>query len=237
MSYRTDSDIYVPYGRIIKKQSKGTNGSVIAIRDEPRSPISKTTISNFNLSHKTKSIAWFVSDCSTWSRREYLASALSKYIDVDVYGYCGTHECREYGDGCYRMVEQKYKFYLSFENSLCRDYVTEKLFNLLQYSIIPVVYGDSQYYRSMLPPKSYIDARNFTTVRELASFLSQVGNDDQLYRSYFDWKHYYESITEIDTFCELAKALDAGIDSNRTKGLDSWWVFGARCQRGSYFLK
>ena len=52
---------------------------------------------------------------------------------VDVYGKCGKFSCsRADTDECYHMLEQKYKFYLAFENSLCKDYVTEKLFNILQ---------------------------------------------------------------------------------------------------------
>lgn len=33
------------------------------------------------------------------------------------------------------MLERDYKFYLSFENNFCRDYVTEKLFNILQLQV------------------------------------------------------------------------------------------------------
>lgn len=34
-----------------------------------------------------------------------------------------------------------FKFYASFENQLCNDHVTEKLFNALSTDIIPIVYG------------------------------------------------------------------------------------------------
>ena len=56
---------------------------------------------------------------------------LRKYINVDIYGRCGDiHYCdkdSEYEDCRARTVRQ-YKFYLSFENSNCREYITEKVF-------------------------------------------------------------------------------------------------------------
>ena len=61
------------------------------------------------------------------------------------------------------MMERDYKFYLAFENSKCRDYVTEKFYNALLYSMVPVVYGGGDYEALGAPPNSYIDARNFTS--------------------------------------------------------------------------
>ena len=34
-----------------------------------------------------------------------------------------------------------YKFYLSFENTLCEDYVTEKFYRPLEQAILPIVMG------------------------------------------------------------------------------------------------
>ena len=54
--------------------------------------------------------------------------SLQKHLQVDVYGKCGPLSC----DDCHLMLHRHYKFYLAFENSLCKDYVTEKLFKTTQ---------------------------------------------------------------------------------------------------------
>jgi alpha-1,3-fucosyltransferase len=51
---------------------------------------------------------------------------------------------------------KNYKFYLSFENSVCRDYISEKFWKALNNNIVPVVLGGADYSR-VAPPKSYIN--------------------------------------------------------------------------------
>lgn len=47
---------------------------------------------------------------------------------------------------CYRMAESKYKFYLSFEDAICKDYATEKFFSIFGgLNLIPVVLGGANY--------------------------------------------------------------------------------------------
>ena len=86
-----------------------------------------------------------------------------------------------------QMVERNYKFYLSFENSHCDEYITEKLYNVMSMDIVPVVMGGANYSHA-LPPHSYIDASDFENPRELAAYLMKLHADDALYYEFFRWK-------------------------------------------------
>ena len=52
--------------------------------------------------------------------REKVVSALSNLMEIDIYGKCGTLKCPKFDIACYINMNQTYKFYLSFENSLCQ---------------------------------------------------------------------------------------------------------------------
>ena len=80
-----------------------------------------------------KPVAWLVSNCQTASHRELYVKELQKYVPVDVFGKCGEPlKCTKGRDECFVEIAESYKFYLSFENSICEDYVTEKFFNILK---------------------------------------------------------------------------------------------------------
>ena len=141
---------------------------------------------------KIKMVAWFVSDCKPPSLRDAYVLDLQKHVPVDVYGKCGPYECpRSQYDRCYNEIMAKhYKFYLAFENSLCTDYVTEKLWNALQVYVVPVVLGGANY-SALLPPRSYIDVKDFDSPKSLAKYLRKLDKDDALYNEYFRWKSKY----------------------------------------------
>ena len=94
---------------------------------------------------RQKSVAWIVSRCRSDSKREDFVTELQKYIDVDVYGRCGTLRCtRGNASNSCQAKMKDYHFYLAFENSFCPDYVTEKLYKVLAMEDrppIPVVLG------------------------------------------------------------------------------------------------
>ena len=122
MSYRQDADVHLFYGSIRPVKPVETSRNTKTVRGR---------IMNSQKTGSTAVVAWMVSHCATDSRREDYVKELRKYIDVDVYGKCGELHCKkavhhQSSSECYDMIESKYKFYLSFENSICADYVTEK---------------------------------------------------------------------------------------------------------------
>ena len=109
------------------------------------------------LRNKTQLAAGIISNCGGPSNRLGLIRSLQKFISVDVYGSCGKqcpilkspsgskHE-RPGGEQCKYFIAKEYKFYFSFENNICKDYVTEKFLTILKlYPIIPVVLGGADY--------------------------------------------------------------------------------------------
>lgn len=99
---------------------------------------------------KTKLAAALISNCGAKSPRSEYINNLKKYIDVDVLGECGEkcpNDYRKWGSkfNCKTLIARKYLFFLSFENSLCQDYITEKFFQTISYDIIPVVMGGGPY--------------------------------------------------------------------------------------------
>ena len=133
--------------------------------------------------------AWLVTHCETRGNREVLVKSLQKYFQIDVYGRCGNLRCPAHGS-CLDYLAANYKFYLAFENSLCIDYVTEKMWSHLSRDILPITYSWINK-TDVFPPKSYINALDFTSVRDLARYVLFLNGNDSEYRKYFRWKESY----------------------------------------------
>ena len=171
MTLRTDSDIVVRHGFVQKRETPLSEEKLSELYGkESVRDFSNLTQETFESGNQPSPIVWFVSHCKDYNGRMKYVHLLQNYIGVDIYGECGPYQCgqtRSMGhdyrikeDPCFKMVNKKYKFYLSFENAICKDYVTEKMFNALKLNTIPVVFGGANY-SQILPPGSYIDALDF----------------------------------------------------------------------------
>lgn len=212
MSYRFDSDVQLLYGRIHQNPTAPkTTEETKELIQRMHLPSAKNYAKN-----KTRPIGWMVSHCKTGSSRETYARELGQFIPVDIYGKCGNLSCFRYKKHwrshpkCYDMLEENYKFYLSFENSICTDYVTEKFYEIINRGILPIVYGGANY-SQIAPPHSYINALEFTP-EKLADYLKLLDANDTLYNEYFWWKDHYQFEVGLEQtvrhgFCDLCKKL------------------------------
>jgi len=223
-TYRTDSTVVAPYERW-----QYYNENTKTIKQE------KNYAAN-----KTKQVAWFVSNCGARNGRLSYARELSKYISVDIYGACGPKRCaRSSNSKCFDLLDKDYKFYLAFENSNCKDYITEKFFvNGLGHDILPIAMGARpEDYEATSPYKSYLHVDQFSGPKELAEYLQKLDEDDDLYNQYFQWKGTGEFIN-TKFWCRLCGLLHdtkiRGGDSSYYKDINEWWRGDGICANSGW---
>ena len=233
MSYRTNSDVLIQYGSVVAKTTAPVNQSDV------NRLINLTHKSKKNyLVKKIKSVVWMTSHCSTVGFREEYVYELRKYIDVDIYGGCGKLACPHNEEHwisdplCYNLMARRYKFYLSFENSVCHDYATEKFFEILSRNIIPVVYGGANY-SQLAPPHSYINALQYTP-RQLARLMHRLASNHALYNEYFWWKPHYKvesgPLQMIrNGFCDLCRKLHQDPSVKIHQDITEQWSWPLQC--------
>ncbi|GFO43096.1 alpha-(1,3)-fucosyltransferase c-like [Plakobranchus ocellatus] len=191
MTYHITSDILATYGMVRRRP--------VALAAKNYTEI---------VARKTKKVAWFVSHCRTESEREKYVAELQKYISVDIYGACGPLKCKKEVDTtCFSQVGRDYKFYLAFENAMCEDYTTEKLYRIFKSDAVVVSRGNSFSFRS-LPSGTFIDASEFPSPHALAKRLRYLDSHDEEYTallrrkddffaSYQDYPHYIGKKKEL----------------------------------------
>ena len=231
-TYDRTSDIWTNSSHL-----KSVNGGLFLKREIPDS-----ALMNRNYAQgRSKLVAWFVSHCETKSKRLEYVKHLQNYIDVDIYGKCGSLKCgrfrRESELVCLNMLNTTYKFYLSFENSLCDDYVTEKFWKAIHNNVVPVVLG-AYNYSELMPPNSYIDIKDFASPKELAEYLIMLDGNDELYNRYLSWKGVYEIVKHPPVQCNLCEYLNVAKDVRKTYDrLDLFWNPQTKCYKPTQFYK
>ncbi len=207
-TYRLDSDVYMPYLFFDKLDESSTRPDT-----------------NINYaSGKSNTVLWLVSNCHTSSNRMSYAKVLAEYIHIEQYGHCNSRYC---DDACYKSLQGKFKFYLAFENSICKDYLTEKIKFAYVNGMVPIVLGGS-IYENVLPSNSYLDVKNFTSIRKLGEFLNVLNANDTLYNQYFAWRQAYRKPVPDDwkrsQLCKLcAKLNEPNRPSKTYADIVTWW--------------
>ncbi|XP_001369501.3 3-galactosyl-N-acetylglucosaminide 4-alpha-L-fucosyltransferase FUT3 [Monodelphis domestica] len=207
MSYRSDSDIFTPYGWLKPREGERNNSLI-----RPPFP-------------KTKLVAWVVSNWKKDSIRMKYFGKLKPYLSVDIYGkqHIPLPSKRQ------QIILSKYKFYLAFENSLHQDYITEKLWkNALKAWAIPVVYGPPRHnYERFLPSDAFIHVDDFKKPQELATYIMKLNTDEKGYLAYFQWREHLEVVIRTgwhQEFCKACRILQESPTYRTLPMLSTWFT-------------
>lgn len=176
---------------------------------------------------KKSLVLWFVSHCSTASKREKYIQEMQKYIDIDIYGSCNFKNskpdpCRYENDAqrkneCLNNLYNSYKFYLAFENCNCDYYITEKYWKLyyvdafFNINIIPVVQGPKHehYGGTTFGFETYIHTDQFKSPQSLSNYLLYLNQNQTAYLEYFKWKRKsLKNFEEIFADFKMNKSLN-----------------------------
>lgn len=169
LSYRRDSDIHVRW----------------------RVTARKATDKEFVVPEKERLVCWIVEskDLKTKLGERYTYfMELAKHINVDLF----ESSSDELKGEKYFSTISSCKFFLSFENSIHRDYITETFSGPLAAGTVPVALGPPRTnYENFVPGSSFIHINDFHDAAALAKYLLQLDKDNQTYMRYFDWWKYY----------------------------------------------
>ncbi|GFO26152.1 alpha-(1,3)-fucosyltransferase c-like [Plakobranchus ocellatus] len=178
-----------------------------------------------------------INQCNRPSRRMEYVQRMRRAVDVHIYGRCGNLTCGgngyEMGEkkkDCLNLLSRNYKFYLAFENTFCRDYVSEKFFNMFEdVDVIPVVRGGADYKR-LFPAGIFIDASDFVSPESLGNYLHDLARDGMKYVALLKEKsRYVKSGYETNFPCDLCKIAHTGQPRHVYENFYKWLRAPGNC--------
>lgn len=203
MSYRTDSDVFLPYGYLIPRERK--DRGLLNSYAQPLHIPSRSHLLRPRL------VAWVISNWSESHARVAFYHQLRRYIKVDVFGRGGRPLPEDSGGSSVVRLVRRYLFYLALENSQHTDYITEKLWNAILAGAVPVVLGPGrQNYERFLPPEAFIHVDDFPTVRGLAQYLLMLGRNPARLKRHLDWRGSYsvhQTTFWAEHYCTACRAV------------------------------
>ncbi|CAG8535208.1 10159_t:CDS:2, partial [Racocetra persica] len=160
----------------------------------------------FNKKKQDVLVAWMSGNCYPVNNRDDYVSELMQHITVHSFGRClhnqelpdsirekydmNNDDTAYYSKHMYDVKMDTfdlYKFQLAFENSNCKGYVTEKVYDSFLSDSIPIYMGAPDI-DDYVPSHSIIKVTDFENVEDLAKYIYKVANNQTLYESYFEWK-------------------------------------------------
>ncbi|XP_053348927.1 4-galactosyl-N-acetylglucosaminide 3-alpha-L-fucosyltransferase 9-like [Clarias gariepinus] len=208
LSYRKDADISMPYGSLV-------------LHDHPYK-----NFTDFVPAQKDKLVCWIVSNYNPEHRRLQYYTQLNKYIPIHVYGNMFENQVSEEE---YEKIISSCKFYLSFENSVHKDYITEKLFNALDLGAVPIAFGPSrQNYECFVPGDAFIHVNDFPTIMALAKHILHLHQNDAMYLRYFRWRRRFrvkKTVFPVENTCQACEYIRQNRQYQVLTNLCQWFWY------------
>jgi hypothetical protein len=195
VAWSSESDVYYAHLRDSKFMARfdltmtyWLNSDVPVLYVDPtvseqlrKPPIAKTT---------DAVAALFASNARERSGWSGYISELMSYIRVDSYGKWRPNRVLANDSGRETKLDTiaRYKFTLAFENSLSKDYVSEKIFDPLIAGSVPVYKGAPNIVDFVPADHCFINVDDFRGPRELADYLRMLDDDPVKYEAYLTWK-------------------------------------------------
>ncbi|KAG9468927.1 hypothetical protein GDO78_021660 [Eleutherodactylus coqui] len=200
MTYREDSDIFVPYGQMVPNLTMALNATI-----------------------KTGLVSWVVSNYHKVQERAKFYKEFSSYLKVDVFGKASR---KPLCSSCLLPMLSKYLFYLALENSVHKDYITEKLWrNAFLAGAIPIVLGPPrENYEKFIPPDSFIHVEDFPSPKHLVEFLITI--TPKRYQEFFRWRKAYGVKVYTDwreRFCMICSKYQSLPKSKVYTDIERWF--------------
>ena len=217
--YRRDSTIPMPFSAFVKGFS---NTEIIKNEEELKIPIKQNHAVNY-WAEKSKMAVIQVSNCKDQARRYKVINELAKFIDVDEFGSCSGNMICKHGIPtviCGQRYFKPYKFYLAFENTFCRDYLSEKFWNALERHQIPVI-AATKVTLETAPPNSYLNVYDFPSVKHLADRMLEIAGNATLFNSFFEWENTYVH-DPVHPYCKLCQRLHEDHPAQSYHDMEGW---------------
>eukprot|EP01006_Ploeotia_vitrea_P030592 TRINITY_DN62971_c0_g3_i2.p1 TRINITY_DN62971_c0_g3~~TRINITY_DN62971_c0_g3_i2.p1 ORF type:complete len:845 (+),score=398.36 TRINITY_DN62971_c0_g3_i2:21-2555(+) len=200
------------------------------------------------ISARHSQVIWVSSNCARMdppgtvhNARTELVEALSKLVPFVSKGPCMPTDPNDLWPKNSDLIKDhhmdRYKFYLSFDNTICYDHVSEKTWRTLIYAMVPVALSAPNINTLMPNHDTLINVRDYTSIKDLAAYINKVNGDDRLLRRHL--RHWADpertwsnaAVAQMDRSrsttepyeCELCKKIILGRRNKRLMH-DNWCV-------------
>lgn len=178
-------------------------------------------VSEWPWERREPAIVFIARNCHSRNRRETLVKLLQKYVRVDAVSSCMNNHPwpadipRTNKDD----LQMRYLMYLAAENSVEKDYVTEKVYGGLINGAVPIYLGAPNV-EEFVPSHSVINVpSDFTEsdVKRISETVKQIFTNKTAYEEWIEFKkHPYEerferkfSISRTHIWCRLCRKIYA----------------------------